>query len=409
MDNTGLLIDYKNIIMPRKFLNLFSKIKIKNIQSFNKYHIGLILIIPKTQLLILETISKGNKRVEYLDNENFVNSILGYAWFIYDKKKNICEIMGVQGSLTKYILDSLLFGIPNNVNLWVGIPLENDDMMDLIENYISFGFKNPYICKTSPFGYTFPSYGLCMMKENNLTENISINEVLYVLENFLKDDNSCKVKLRFSKNLIKHLKILSNIGSTINKDNSISQKEIAGSFVVNKIDGSIFELEIDKNSIINGEEEGVKIVKSLYNFHTHPIEAYNRNMVNIGWPSGQDYFGYYLSMINNGTIVHFVIAVEGIYIISISNYWINRINNIKKDSIKKFIKDQYNFKRKKGRDINWYIRTVNSTSYKGFPLFLVQFLDWEDISSEFEVCFKKEDGNCLPNEDTIKKIENIYN
>ena len=56
----------------------------------------------------------------------------------------------------------------------------------------------------------------------------------------------------------------------------------------------------------------------MYNFHSHPRNAYKKYNVKLGWPSGQDYIGFLLASIEDGTIFHMVITIEGIYIITLT-------------------------------------------------------------------------------------------
>ena len=407
VDKTGLLIDYDNIIKPRKLSKLANRLS--PVPEIENYHIGIVLVIPKSELILLEQVPKGISRVNYLNTNKFVDSISGYSYFIYDRRKKVCEIMGIQGSISKYVLDSVLSSIPNDVTLWVGIPIENQNILELVEHYTKVGFKNPYICKSSPLGYTFPSYGLCLLKDNNITESISSNEVTYVLEQFVqREEEICKIKLRFTPKTIEHLKHLSNIGSTLNTDTSISQKEIAGSFKVSDVSvNSVFELELNKEDMVSGEEEGVQIVDSLYNFHTHPIEAYNRNNVKLGWPSAQDYIGFMASVKVNKTIFHAVITVEGIYIISVGNHWINKVSELG-SSCKRFISKNYKIKHKPDRDAKWYVNKINSLSYEGFPIFNIKFFTWENVLNVFEISFKNTEGNCFGREETLEKYEQLY-
>jgi len=402
-----LLIDFDKIVRPNNLVNLLNIIQ--PVQTNKKYNTGLILTIPKLQLDLLNQVEKGIGRVQYINTISFVENISEYAWFIYDRRKKVCEIMGIQGSLTKNMIDSVLSSIPNDVNVWIGISVENLNILDLIENYTSFGFKNPYMCRTSPLGYTFSTYGLCLLKINNISEQSSSHEALYVLYQFRRrEEQNCKISLKLSPKTIEHLKQMSNIGSTVNNDNSISQKEIAGSFKLSKIVvDSVFSLEINKKSMISGEEQGVNIVNSLYNFHTHPVEAYSRNNVELGWPSSQDYIGFLASVKVNGTILHAIISVEGIYLVSIGNHWIDRVFDLD-GPVKMFIKKEYNIKHKQGRDVEWYINHINSLSYEGFPIFFVQFFTWDDASTTFQVSFKRTYGNCFTRDKTLEKYKRLY-
>ena len=405
MDKTGLLIDYDNIVKPHMLNKLENKIR--PIPDDNEYHNGVILVIPKYQLNLLELVPKGIGRVNHLNTDSFVNSIEWYCWFVYDRRKEVCEITGV--SLTKHMLDSILESIPNNVTIWIGVPVENTNILDLIESYTRFGFKNPYVCRTSPLGHTFPTYGMCLLKTNNITEPSDSKEAIYVLDQFVKrEEQNCSISLKFSSKTIEHLKQMSKIGSTLNTDSSISQKEIAGSFkLVKPVLDSVFSLKINKKSIISGEEQAVNIVNSVYNFHTHPVEAYKTNNVQLGWPSAQDYIGFFTSVKINRTILHAVVSIEGIYILSIGKHWIDRIFD-NEGPCKNFIIKEYNIKYKPGRDVEWYINKVNLLSYEGFPIFFVQFFTWENASSVFKVSFKMNDGNCFAREKTLKRYVQLY-
>ena len=408
MFKIGLMIDYDKIVKPHRLGKLYRNIN--PIQESGTYKIGLILVIPEYQLNLLESVPKGIGRVNYINTDSFVNSIEGSGWIIYDRIKEVCEIRGIIGSLTKPILDSILYSIPNNVTVWTGIPVENRNILDLIESYSIFGFKNPYMCRISPLGYTFPSYGLCLLKPNNITEPTDSKEAIYIFDQFVKrEERNCQISLKFSDKALKKLKQMSKIGSTLNKDNSISQKELAGSFKLGKsLGNSVFTLKINKKSIISGEEQSVNIVNSVYNFHTHPVEAYKNNGVKLGWPSAQDYIAFLASVEFNKTVLHAIISIEGIYILSIGNHCIDRISDIG-NSAKSFINKEYNIKYKTGRDVDWYINKVNSLYYEGFPIFFVQFFRWEKASSVFNVSFKRRDMNCFARERTLERFENLYN
>lgn len=154
---------------------------------------------------------------------------------------------------------------------------------------------------------------------------------------------------------------------TLNKNKSCTQKEIAGSLslIQNK-------LKLDKSSIIYGDEEGVPIVKSFYNFHSHPKEAYEKYNVKYAIPSSQDYIGYIHSVYKHNTRCHFIAAIEGVYIISMSKSFCNmRIINTLFET-QKSTKHLINFIKKKYNENNlendWlaYIKEVNSILYK-FP------------------------------------------
>jgi hypothetical protein len=401
----SLLIDYEKIIKPNNLSRLQSKIKPI---PHSKYNIGVVLVVRESQLQILKKIPRGKSRVMYINRGEFVDTIEGYAYLIYDKKRKICEIMGIKGFVLENVLESVISSIPNNVTLCVGISMENKDIEIMTDDYLKSGFNNPYICKQSPLGYNYPYYGLCMSKQNDIIhDSPAVNDVKYVLKQFKDDLEYCKITCKFSLKTIKYLRKFYNRGSTINSDGSISQKEIAGKFIKGDTDeNQVFELKLDKQSLIFGLEESVDIVKGLYNFHTHPQEAYDRHNIKLGWPSAQDYIGFLLSSITHSTILHAVISVEGVYIISIQEYWVNKKQGMGKDIVD-FINKKCNKRYRPDRTIPWYLNTINSASYKGFPIFKVQYIQWANIKDTFSVSFTKKGNNCFVKDKTFN-YNNFY-
>jgi hypothetical protein len=403
----SLLIDYDNIIKHNNLGRLNQKI---HPLPESKYHIGLVLVTPPTQLDILNKIPIGDSRVSYINSEKFVNAIEGYAYLIYDKPNKIAEIMGISGYVMKEVLESILLYIPNDVTLWVGININDPDLLQIAENYVNGGFHNPYVYKSSPLGYVFDNYGLCMFRKNDPDEKTNAyNDVLYVLNQFIdRSEKNCSLTTRLSTSTVRYLKKLSSCGVTWNGSESVSQKELAGSFrVTNADDKLIYDLEIDKDSITTGEEEGVMIVNSRYNFHTHPKEAYERHGVGMGWPSAQDYIGYIGAVIKFKTVLHAVITIEGVYIISLGEHWIDKLDQLDNKTIE-YIQKNYDIRHEKGKDINWYLQNINQMSYNGYPLVLLQFLSWDDASSQFTVNYLRDGDNCFVQEETIEEFSRLY-
>ena len=100
---------------------------------------------------------------------------------------------------------------------------------------------------------------------------------------------------------------------------------------VSETKNNINVLDINQDKMIEGEEQGVPIVEALYNFHSHPKEAYITNKVNKAWPSAQDYIGFLLAVLEDNTILHIVVSIEGIYIISLSKYYAGNKDKLSPD------------------------------------------------------------------------------
>ena len=402
----SILIDFDNIIRSNH-LSLLEN-RISPIPT-TKHSLGLVLVITKKQYNSLQLICKGYGRVKYMNSEYFVDSISGYAYLIYDKKKRVCEIMNLEGSVLPLVMQSILGSIPNDVTLWIGTLLD-DSHLELIKDYISVGFNYPYISKTSPLGFSFSKYAICMLRGNDIIDdNNATNDVKYVLTQFLaKKKGYCMLSARLSNNAIKYLRHASKLGSTLNNNGEITQKEIAGRLIAGIIEDDLtFQLDVDRDSIIRGDEEGVDIIDGLYNFHSHPQEAYDRHGVKLGWPSAQDYVGFMGSAIVYDTILHIVVCLEGFYVIFMSDYWVNKKELLGRD-INSFILEKYDLCSEKKQPINWYVRKINNVTYKGFPLFTVQFISWDNPMVQFTAPYFRNGVNCFSRQSTIKKYKKLY-
>ena len=405
-----ILIDFDTIIRKNNLALLQNRV---SPVPETKYSIGLVLVISPRQYKALESIPKGKGRISYINSSPFVDSVLGYSYLLYDKKRKICEIMGNVGAITvSRVLESALSSLPNDVLLWIGFDLNNPMFNDLVEKYIEEGFEDPYICKISPLGFSFSTHGFCMIRKNDILENKNaLNDVRYVLTQFLaKQRGICTLRAYLGDESINYLHKLTKIGSTLNDDGKITQKEIAGKLIAGKVNNDLsYSLNVDRDSIKSGSEEGVEIIGGLYNFHSHPREAYERNNVKLGWPSAQDYVGYMNSSLIYDTILHIVSSLEGFYVISLSEYWSNNKYELN-DSTSEFIGKEYNicYADAPEKSVSWYIRRVNSISYKGYPIFLVQFFSWNDARTVFEVPFRKSGTNCFSRESTANIYKQFY-
>ena len=142
-------------------------------------------------------------------------------------------------------------------------------------------------------------------------------------------------------------------------------------------------------------------VWSRYNFHTHPLKAYKNNNVSNGWPSGQDYLAFL--KLDNHTIFHTVVAIEGIYIISLSKRCYIKLRDIDK----KYIKKEFKIDHKENLYYEEYVNLINNKTYKNTnkPIFHIKFFRWPDATKHFEVYYIKTNNKCLATEE----IFNNYN
>ena len=403
---SSLLIDFNKIVKP----NNLELLKYRCLPiPVTKFKLGLILIITQNQYNILNSMPKGIKRVTYINSKVFVNDIIDFSWLVYDSEKKLCEIIDTKGELLNTVLERTLLNIPNDVILCVRISMDDPLLKILIRDYVNFGFGDPYVSKKSPVGFKFSSYGICFLRENNVVSNDSTNDVKHLLSQF-PDKSFCSLKVRICNDSIKYLQTASKLGSTLNKNGVITQKEIAGRLLVKKIEDDFTHLlEVDRSSIVYGDEESVEVVEGLYNFHSHPVEAYERNLTKFTMPSAQDYLGFLHAVIRYGTILHIVSCVEGFYVLSLSPY-LSRKEITIDDKLLSFVINNYNLNCKKGVDYttSLYLSKINGIKFKGYPVFFVQYFLWESAKTTFVVSHCKNDSNnCLTRQTTFDSVKSL--
>jgi len=373
----GLLIDYDVVIKPKKLTSLKSKLKSAPKTQFNT---GLILIIPKSNMRLLE---RYNDKLSYINTGDFIRNIVNYTYIIFNKKT--CEIL-TPGIYIDIILNTLRSGLSYDMQLWVNVPQGPE-----LNACLKAGFHSPHFCDKSPLGRSYTNKGVCLSRMNDLSEKDATNDVKEILKQ--KNHRSCKIYLQFDLKTREQLKEIVKYGLTLNEDGTFTQKEIGGTFTLGDSVKSIFSLSLNLGSIVYGTEESINIITGLYSFHTHPKEAYIRNGVKKAWPSPQDYISFIKCAVNYETIAHFVIGLEGVYIISMSTWWVNKKEKLC-NSVIDFINTRLNMS-KSELNIEQYISKIRAELYKGFPLFNIEYLNWDNIGTKFSVNYSKNGKNCV--------------
>lgn len=90
----------------------------------------------------------------------------------------------------------------------------------------------------------------------------------------------------------------------------------------------LFSKHLDKPS--NGDSTGVITPIGAINMHTHPQVAYNHEGCKLGWPSGED-FRESLRYSMKNMVAHFVITLEGIYLIKANPCLVRFLKGLKSD------------------------------------------------------------------------------
>ncbi len=313
------------------------------------------------------------------------------------------------------IIDSILSNYPIESIIWLGVKVNDNPFFGkAVSLYTKFGFDNPILTNTDPFGQIYPFYFISLHRQNkymfiNDIDSVSaFNHVLYTIDEKVKRSTRnilCSMNFYFEKFYAIYLERLCFTTLSV-KNNVVSQKEIAGEFIINKLYCQInnhqkcpinwlngvdtppdflWEISYNKDTILYkdiGTEHDVNVTNASYfTFHTHPKNTYLLYNTSIGYPSGPDY-SFTLKNYDT-TIFHAVITMEGIYIISFTEKFLLFKQEQKEkpygkpipilDADLKFIsqyydKDKATFEREciannitnKIDQINEYIRQVNS-------------------------------------------------
>lgn len=370
----------------------YNKIVDKNGNNYRKpvkkpgTEIGLVVIVPEKVLQTLKTIPLGKKRVEYFNSDKFTDLVEKYFYVYYNySKKKVYMIPDIYDRFNE-LLNALFTGFPQTCQICVEINLRDKNFKEILKQFTGHGFGNPKI----------EGEILVLSRVNRPSSFNNCDTTLHLIVDMLEQSkkDTCGINAQFSKTAIKFLRRASKIGFTVDRNGKKSQKELTGELVVEKVvqkDGKyIYIININEGSVGSGSEEEVDVSPTRYNFHSHPEEAYVRHSVDKAWPSLTDYLGY--KILGNRTIFHCVATLEGVYVMSFGNYWVNHLNKISTN----FIERNYNIDHKERYTPTQYTEVVNNIKYKGYPIYNVQFIPWENIEGKiFTVNYAKSGDLCI--------------
>jgi hypothetical protein len=121
-------------------------------------------------------------------------------------------------------------------------------------------------------------------------------------------------------------------------------------------------------------------VDKCFTYHTHPQDEYRRINVTAAWPSDDDISTVFDIITESSGVLHVLAGLEGLYFMSISPTWANRLDEIKKNKSKlsKIYQIPYPVKNTKEEIVtpHEYITEVNK---RNAP-FEIQFRLWTDVS-----------------------------
>jgi hypothetical protein len=324
-----------------------------------------------------EALEDAKDKIKLLVSPRFLKGVKYTLCGSYDPTTNTMSIENCEERFLDLLFETIHKFFDNELTI----------VMPYKTSFLDKGFTDIFECNV----------GLCIKKKNTFLNSVDKKSAKIQLSYLKKMYNSdfCSMSLKLEKDTVEYLEYITRAGVTPNKDgNGMSQKEVFGKFRIVKSEiykGQITHtLRLDKDSIVYGEEDEITTTGSLYNFHSHPLNAYLMYGAKYGVPSLSDYIAVYALCKAQNTIVHFVAALEGIYVISI-NPKAKACSLTMREGIK-YVKK--NFSYNEGRvieDLDHYMKFVNSKD-----LFKVRLMSWKSLEKQsISLQFKKVGNLCV--------------
>ena len=283
---------------------------------------------------------------------------------VYCKRRNIAVLRDPvykTYDFEKVIEHVLLFlhsHLPSDAKIWCS----RDDLDELY----NLGFSHPYYCYYDPF-HVKVNTKIAAVKINDphfitnartrhngrdpnpehfqqrrtspVREEETI-DVFSITEENLDKEGEIELELMFNKEDLEYLSSLVYGGKTVNEDGTMSQKEVSGVLCLEMEDDRL-TVKIDKTKNFNAhDEEKVRFVNGLINFHTHPSEVYDNYDVVMMYPSPSDYVSILTFLMQKycfedsctylgPMLFSVVVTMEGMYIVSLNKNYCNQEDRIK--------------------------------------------------------------------------------
>jgi hypothetical protein len=285
--------------------------------------------------------------------------------------------------LAQYLVDVFSTRYKDAKKLFIAVPLADDMFSAKVRRALYHGFTQPGISTSDD-----PELVLCHKQGDNFKSFMNLiheSNIQVVLDDYEKWKNTsnrmklpCGMAVKLSNNTVK---TLHKMVHGTNADSS--QPEFSGQFNVSEIKilqgKSLYKLEID-GSHSTGDKNSVNGVDKCFTYHTHPQDEYRRINVTAAWPSDDDISTVFDIITESSGVLHVLAGLEGLYFMSISPTWANRLDEIKKNKSKlsKIYQIPYPVKNTKEEIVtpHEYITEVNK---RNAP-FEIQFRLWTDVS-----------------------------
>ena len=360
----GVILDTKHIENLMKDLS-------KQSTTYNL----IFLVLDDQDFFTLEH-SKNKKKL--LNTVSFLQKIIYYTLANYVASTNTVYLTPCDDNYVELLFKT--FNIYFEDTLTIVAPYS--------ESFASNGFVTPASCqRQSQRQSQSHSQSQCVSRLNNFVPSSKSPKYDIAYLKSQQDKKYCNITIELDKDSIEYLNYISTAGV---KDGE--QKEVFGTFNIihtKMSEGDVVHvLKLDMKSIIYGDDDQIHAPPSLYNFHSHPFQAYLKYKVNYGVPSVSDYIAVYTMSRYHNSIVHFVASLEGLYTLSVNPE--SKLFTLDKKHVEDFI--TYNMRYEKNiKHINDYLSHINK-----FGLFEVNLIPWEKLEGKsIRIKFNKVDKQCV--------------
>jgi len=360
-----------------------------------------------------------------LNQPDILEQIVGHAIIQVDTPKKMIGIFSVCShklnesghgtEIMNIILLSIEFKYKKDYTLWLGILMNNRYFEKVAKLYTSVGFQDPYISNIDYFGNNYRGLNLMFLTkslhENSTEERIHTNyNILMHMFKQYHGKNRCTFHFQFDNSVLLKGKLIPflSIGGGISAVPETRENfpEYGGTFniVHSKIENNdiIFKMGLgeysDFKNLTVGTVGSVQPPISLFNFHIHPYKINQENgwIMNCPSPGDLNYFFYYAVVLKK-LYFHTLIAIEGIYVISLSksfidNYSMNKMNDYMKLDSNYFAQNfQYPvnllaFSQTHKSDLEKYVKDYlhwfERTNKNHYDILEVQYFSWNTLKNK---------------------------
>ena len=403
---SAILVNYKDVVTPKS--PLFNAITSPP-DCHNGFLPGLVLILSPTCLATLTGLPLGPQRLDYINSPSFINGIQTHLFVCYNPHRDLCLLDGSTLSSLHTVLPLLNQTLSPETLLWTSVDIQSPRLEEILRLLISNGFNTPFWTARSPLRSTISPSVALTRSNKSISSQFSPDTVLRKAldaANRNSVNTACLLTAKLSEQAVAFLKRASKSGIVRDRNGKPSQREMTGELVVkdvvSEMDGFVYLIDIDKQSVKTGGPENVNVSATRYNFHSHPEEAYIRHSVEKAWPSVTDYLGFH--SLGEHTIFHCVATLEGIYILSFGPYWANRLKKVSR----RFIDKRYDIDHTSKYTPEEYVEKVNKICYKRHPIYKVLYFPWNQADTPFKVAFSKIASSCLTTQQGVERIHKLY-